>query len=482
MSQAKPFLRTKIVATLGPASDAPDTIRAMVCAGMRVARLNFSHGSPAEHAARIARVRAAASAEGVAVAVLQDLQGPRLRVGAVVAGTVLTAGQDFVLDARRGPGDATGAGLAHARRISAAVRAGDRVLVDDGRLELVVRDVSPGVLRCVVRAGGPLGARKGVNLPDSAVELPALTDKDRADVRFGLAHGVDYIALSFVASAGHVRVLQDFIRRAGGDAPVVAKIERPEALAELAAIVGRADGVMVARGDLALEIGPERVPMAQKAIIRAANGAGIPVVTATQMLESMVYAPKPTRAETSDVANAIFDGTDAVMLSAETAVGAYPVASVAAMAAVAREAEAALPYGNLGAHDAVRAGAAVTQAISAAAVEIARRLGVAAILAGTTTGSTARAVARQRPEMPLVGVTPSAETYRRLALVWGVQPVVVALAGTTDDHVRGVMEAGAGLGAGGPGDRVVVISGQPLGRPGSTNMVQVRHIGDWLGD
>jgi pyruvate kinase len=317
-----------------------------------------------------------------------------------------------------------------------------------------------------------------VNLPDTELTLPALTEKDRKDLRFALALGVDYLALSFVGRAADVTALKDLVRREGGDVPVVAKIERSAALEDLPAILARADGLMVARGDLALEIGPARVPVVQKQLIRAANAAAVPVITATQMLESMIHAPVPTRAETSDVANAIFDGSDAVMLSAETAVGRYPVAAVAAMAAVATEAERALPYLRLGRRGDELARGSMTHALCEAAVEIGRRLGVAAIVAGTTSGVTARALAQHRPEMPLLGVTTEPATCRRLALVWGVRPMQVAPYASTEEQVARLMAAAAEAGVAGPGDAVVLVSGQPIGRAGSTNMVQVRRLGD----
>jgi pyruvate kinase len=470
--------RTKIVATLGPACDSPAVLRAMIAEGLAVARLNFSHGTLDDHARRIAGLRAAAAAEGAVVAVLQDLQGPRLRIGPVQDGTALVEGQAFTLDGRRGAGDAAGAGIAYHGKLARRIRPGQRVLIDDGRLRLVVTGVSGGAIRTEVLSGGPLASRKGVNLPDTELDLPALTEKDRADLRFGLAQGVDYVALSFVAHARDLRRLKDRVQAEGHGVPVIAKIERPAALAALPGILAEADGIMVARGDLALEIGAEKVPVAQKSIIRAANAAAVPVITATQMLESMVLAPQPTRAETSDVANAIFDGSDAVMLSEETAVGRYPVLAVAAMAAVALEAEQALPYVRLGRRGAEMAHGSVTHAISEAAVDIARRLQVKAILAGTSSGRTARAVSHHRPEMPLVGCTTDPAVCRRLALVWGVRPVLVPPYHTVDEQVTVLMDVARRLGLARDGEKVVLVSGQPIGHPGSTNMVQVRRLGD----
>ncbi len=471
-------IRAKIVATLGPATDAPDAVAALVAAGMSAARLNFSHGTHAEHARRIGWIREVSGRSGRPIAVIQDLQGPRLRVGPVRPGTVLAAGRSFVLDGRAAEGDAAGVGLDEVAALAAELSPGERILIDDGRLVLRVVAVTADTIGTEVVVGGPLGAHKGINLPDSTLSLAPLTDKDREDLAFGLAQGVDYVALSFVKSAADVRGLQALIRDLGGDARVIAKIERREAVADMEAIVDAADGVMVARGDLALEIGPARVPAVQKALIRAANAAAIPVITATQMLDSMIRNPQPTRAETSDVANAILDGTDAVMLSGETAVGAYPVAAVAEMAAIAAEAERILPHQRLGRRTRPGDEGKVTYAISQAAVEIARRVGVKAIIAVTTSGLTARRVAHHRPEMPLLGATREAATWRRLALVWGVTPVRVGDFEDTDGMVHVVCEAARDLGVVAEDDPVVITSGLPIGRPGSTNMVQVRRIGD----
>jgi len=474
-----PDVRTKIVATLGPSTDTLDTLRALIRAGMNVARLNFSHGTRAEHARRLDLVREAARLEAAPIAILQDLQGPRLRIRGVRPGTRLEAGHPFVLDARRSLGDGSGVGVDLAHALCRQVRPGHRVLIDDGRICLVVRAVADGRIEAEVVTGGGLTTNKGINLPDTPLALPSLTNKDRADLRFGLAQGVDYIALSFVGSARQVRHLKAVIRREGGDVPVIAKIERSESVVAMDEIVAAADGVMVARGDLALEIGAARVPVVQKALIRAANAAAKPVITATQMLESMIDHPRPTRAETSDVANAILDGTDAVMLSGETAVGAYPVAAVAEMTAIAREAERILAYERLGRRVRPDALGKVTYAISQAAVDIARVVGVKAIIAVTSSGQTARRVARHCPEMPLVGATRWPTTWRRLALVWGVSPVVVRDFDATDEMIQVVGEAAQAMGIVEHGDVVVITSGLPVGRPGSTNMVQVRRIGDW---
>lgn len=472
--------RTKIVCTLGPASDTVPVLREMIRAGMSVARVNMSHGTPPEHAARLARLREAAAAENAIVAVLLDLQGPRLRLGEVAPDTVLADGQPLTLDGNSAIGGARRIKVSYARPLAEHVQRGQRILIDDGRL--VLRVVGAGVedIETEVEVGGPVSSHKGVNLPETPLAILSPTPKDLQDVTFGLSEGVDFIALSFVSDASQVRTLQQFIRDAGGDVPVIAKIERPEAVRNLAAIVAQADGVMVARGDLALEIGAARVPVEQKQIIQQANEAAIPVITATQMLESMIHNTLPTRAEANDVANAIYDGTDAVMLSAETAVGDHPAEVVAMMAAIAREVERVLPYEDLGRRGAARRKHSVDGAICEAAVEIARRVNVAAIIAGTSSGSTPRAVAAHRPEMPLVGAAHRAEVARRMALVWGVTPLIIAPYATTDEMVGGLIESTAAAGLIGADDRVVITSGQPIGRSGTTSMVQVRFAGDYL--
>ena len=472
--------RTKIVCTLGPASEDAATLRAMIRAGMSVARINMSHGTTAEHSARLATLRKVAEAEGAVVAVLQDLQGPRLRLGEVAEGTVLTEGQTLTLDGHSAVGDARRMKVSYARPLAENVQRGQRILIDDGRI--VLRVVGSGVedIETEVVEGGPVSSHKGVNLPETPLAILSPTPKDLQDVQFGLAEDVDFIALSFVSDAAQVRALQQFIRDSGGDIPVIAKIERPDAVRNLAAIVAQSDGVMVARGDLALEIGAARVPVEQKRIIQMANEAAIPVITATQMLDSMIHSTLPTRAEANDVANAIYDGTDAVMLSAETAMGDHPAEVVAMMAAIAREVERVLPYEDLGRRGAVGRKHTVDGAICEAAVDIARRVNVAAIIAGTSSGSTPRAVAAHRPEMPLIGAAHQEQVARRMALVWGVTPLIVAPYATTDEMVRALIETTAKAGLIGADDRVVITSGQPIGRSGTTSMVQVRFAGDYL--
>lgn len=468
--------RTKIVATLGPATEDMATLEAMLRAGLDVARLNFSHGSHETHARHIALVREASRRAGRPIAIIQDLQGPRLRIGPMLPSIALREGRTFLLDDRELPGNAKGAGLSHVDLLGAQLSAGNRILIDDGRIELLVTHSRPGRIQTEVLVGGPLASKKGINLPGASIDLPPLTPKDLADLAFGLQQDVDYVALSFVGAAVHVLDLKQRIADAGHDLPVIAKIERGTAVEAMQSIVEVSDGIMVARGDLALEIGAERVPLVQKSLIRMANAHAIPVITATQMLESMIQNPRPTRAETSDVANAILDGTDAVMLSGETAVGVYPVEAVRQMSRIAAEVEPALAYRRLGERGVEHGRGRVTFGISTAAVQIAREVGVAAIIAITSSGWTAQRVAHRRPEMPIVGATRRENTCRRLALTWGVQPLLTPDYASTDEMVDGAIRAALDAGIVAIGDLVVVTSGLPYGIPGTTNMVQVRQV------
>ena len=468
--------RTKIVATLGPASSDRQVLGAMVDAGVDVVRLNFSHGGRADHLARFALAREVAAECGRNVAILMDLQGPKIRVGVVGQdGIRLDPGADCVLVV----------GTEHARppeipvvypRLAADVKEGDQVLLDDGAIALRVRAVEGDRVRCQVVRGGVVRSRKGVNLPGVAVSAPSLTEKDRADLATAVEAGADYVALSFVRRPDDVVDAKQAIAELGGDTPVVAKLERPEAMGCLDDILDAADAVMVARGDLGVELAVEKVPPLQKEIIARANSLGVPVITATQMLESMVASPRPTRAEASDVANAIFDGTDALMLSQETAVGSYPVETVATMGRIAREAEATPhlahpPPPATGALD-------VTATVCKAAVQIATDLGARAIVAFSESGATARFVSRFRPRVPILGLTPYETTRRRMALYWGVEAAspldrgvdLGAMIAQGDERI-------CDEGMASPGDLVVVVAGTPGGR-GATNRVLVHRVGE----
>ncbi len=467
-------MRTKIVATLGPATDSAACIRELTEAGVDVFRLNFSHGTHAEHARRLERVRRVARALGANVCVLQDLQGPKIRTGRLAGGkpVVLRAGAALTITTRSVVGDAECVGTTY-RALPRDVGVGDRILLDDGLLELRVEGKSAEAVRCRVVVGGPLGEHKGINLPGVLVSAPAMTAKDRRDLAFGLKLGVDAVALSFVRRAEDVLVARRAIRRHGSDAPVIAKIEQPEALDDLDAILEASDGVMVARGDLGVELPPERVPVLQKRIIREANRRGKPVIVATQMLESMVKNPRPTRAEASDVANAIFDGTDAVMLSAETSIGAYPVEAVGMMSRIAEEAETAFrPDRSL-----LRGWEAleVPAAVADAAVRVAEDVRAAAIVVFTLSGATARLVAQRRPACAIHAFSPSEATCRRLALVWGVEAHGAPMAASTDALVSRAEGLLRRLKAVRPGETLVLVGGAtPL--PGATNVVKVLRV------
>jgi pyruvate kinase len=465
--------RTKIVCTLGPSTASDSAIGDLLDAGMNVARINFSHGTQAEHAATIARVRAAADARGRPLAILGDLQGPRIRIGELTAPQQLKTGDDLFLspeDAHR-PGEIPV--TYHA--LASDVHAGDRILVDDGLIELMVLDVNGDTVHARVVHGGALKSHKGLNLPGIHVSAPSITEKDRADIAFAVEQGLDYLALSFVRRAEDIADLRDRIPKR---LLVIAKIEKDIALTNIESIMAAADGVMVARGDLGVELPFEEVPIAQKRIIRLANRMGKPVITATQMLESMVEHPRPTRAEASDVANAILDGTDAVMLSAETAAGAFPRLAVEAMRRIICEVEChPLPWRS---RDEERrdAGATVAteEAIAAATIAANRMLGTPLVIVLTKGGFSARIVASHRPRVPILALTDMPQTYRQLALVWGVVPHLVAHCATYEEMVALARLAAVELGLARTGDRVLVTAGVPFDVPGTTNLLKVETV------
>jgi pyruvate kinase len=468
--------RSKIVATLGPASSDREVLGGMVEAGLDVVRLNFSHGERADHRARFELVRAVAAECGRNLAVLVDLQGPKIRVGMVDGnGIKLDRGREAVLVA--GADRAPDAEIPVVYpQLAADVRPGDQILLDDGAIGLRVRDVDGERVRCQVERGGVVRSRKGVNLPGVAVSAPSLTAKDQADLATAVEMGADYLALSFVRKPDDVVQAKQALADRGGDIPVVAKLERPEAIDRLDEILEVSDAVMVARGDLGVELAVERVPPLQKRIIARANSLGVPVITATQMLESMVASPRPTRAEASDVANAIFDGTDAVMLSQETAIGQYPVEAVATMGRIAREAEAS-PHLSAPPPPAV-GGLDVAATVCKAAVQVATDLQAKAIVAFTESGATARFVSRFRPRVPIIGLTTSDAARRRMTLYWGVEAATPLKVGT---DLREMIAEGdeciCNEGMVAPGDLVVVVAGTPGGR-GGTNRVIAHRVGE----
>ena len=464
--------RTKIVCTIGPASQAPEMLERLVEAGMDVARLNFSHGTHEGHGRVMQTIRQIEERRGRPVAVLQDLAGVKLRIGEIAGGTVtLEAGVPFVLTTRRVPGDAREVSIEHPD-LTRSVRPGDRILLADGDLELAVVETTPDEIRCRVIVGGPLSSRKGIHLPSRSIDAPAMTDKDRADLEFGIAQGVDYVALSFVRTAADIHNARRFLDERRAAIPLIAKIEKHEALDNLDAILPLVDGIMVARGDLGIETPLEHVPLLQKMLLARSNRAGVPAITATQMLRSMVDNPRPTRAEVTDVANAIFDGTDAVMLSEESAIGRYPVEAVSTMARIAEDAESGFPFERWAARVDEAVIRDAPEAIADAACALARDIGAAAIVACTQSGSTARRIARHRPSQPVLALTPLLLTYRRLALVWGVVPVHVGMPGSTDEAMARVPAIALETGLVRPGDSIVITAGIPMGTAGSTNSIR----------
>jgi len=462
--------RTKIIATLGPASSSPELIERLFRAGADVFRLNFSHGTQEDHAARIATIRALEEKVGRPVGILADVQGPKLRVGRFMGGRVqLQAGQRFRLDLNPTPGDARRVNLPHPEIIQAA-QIGATLLLDDGKLRLRVVHKRDDHLETEVVVGGPLSDRKGVNVPDVVLPIPALTEKDRQDLAFVLDQGIEYVGLSFVQRPEDVAEAREI---AAGRAWIMVKLEKPQALDNLDAIMALTDCVMVARGDLGVELPPEEVPLAQKRIVRVARELGKPVVVATQMLESMIGAPSPTRAEASDVATAVFDGADAVMLSAETAAGQYPYEAVNMMDRIVARVEQDPGWRAL--TDAARPEPEPSSAgaIAAAARQVAHTIGAEVIATFTSTGSTTLRVARERPDCPIIGLTASGAVSRRLALVWGVHPLATQEAHSMSDMVSKALRAAQHQGFATSGDEVVVVAGVPVGTPGTTNALRV---------
>lgn len=469
--------RAKIVCTIGPASSAPEKLAALMQAGMDVARLNFSHGSHQDHARVIADLRRLAAELGRPLAILQDLQGPKIRTGNMAAGPAeLVAGNPFTITTRAVPGDAACVSTVY-RNLPVDVKPGDQILLSDGLLRLEVKAVRGEDIDCQVVDGGQLRARAGINLPGVQVSAPSLTEKDEEDLEFGISQEVDYVALSFVRRAADVIDLKERLARRGASIGVVPKIEKPEALEELEAILRAADAVMIARGDLGVELSPERVPFIQKQIIRQASQLKVPVITATQMLESMIEHARPTRAEASDVANAVFDGTDAVMLSGETAAGRYPVEAVTMMARIVRETETHLAF----APERRRRDEGVTSfpdAMAEAACRAAAEVKAVAIVAFTQSGFTARLISKHRPPVPVVAFTPYPHICRRLALYWGVLPRHSTFIADTEQMIARADAALVQEGLARPGDSLVFLAGSPSGQQGTTNLMKLHRVGE----
>ena len=467
--------QTKIVCTLGPATESADGIAALIEAGMDVARLNFSHGDREDHRKKIRRIREVSASGGREVGILQDLGGPKIRLGELPEeGIHLEVGSTVALGIDGQTED--GVLPVNYRYLLEDVSAGERILLADGLAELEVREVTSDRLLCAVLIGGLVTSHKGVNLPHANLRVAAFTGKDRLDLEVGLEEGVDFVALSFVRHEDDLAPVRERIMRQSPSPMLIAKIEKPQAVDRLQAILERVDGVMVARGDLGVEMPPEKVPMIQKDIIAAARRAGIPVITATQMLRSMVDSPRPLRAEASDVANAVLDGTDAVMLSEETAIGSYPAEAVRVLDRVALEAEPRIDHAGMLTDSLSLAVPDLTGAISRATCELAASIKATAIVTTTTSGDTARLVARHRPAAPILGMTTSAEVARQLNLSWGVIPAVGMETEDTVELGNTVLNELSRLGLAKKGDRVVITAGLPLGFSDSTNVIRVLEL------
>lgn len=464
--------KTKIVCTIGPATASDKMIEGLMRAGMNVARLNFSHGDYPFHRRVIHKIRQLERKRGSPVAILQDLPGPKIRIGAVAGDRVrLQTRHPFVLTTRKilGTELAVSVSFPHLTQV---IKKGNPILLGDGEIELEALQIGKHEVKCRVIVGGILGSHKGIHFPQSSLNIRALTNEDKKDLAFGIEEKVDMIALSFVRNSQDIIYARREMRKRGAAIPIIAKIEKHEAVDQLDAILENVDGIMVARGDLGLEIAQERIPAIQKMMIRKANHLGKPVITATQMLRSMVWNPRPTRAEVADIANAILDGTDALMLSEETAAGDYPLDAVKIMAKVAEETEQILePREHFTGLE-----KSIPEAISLGAISLARDLRVKAFLIPTTSGSTARLIARYRPHQPIIAVSPSRQTVKMLCLVWGVYPLPIRGFKSTDEMMRMLQKKAVEIGAVKPGDLVAITAGLPLHQAGTTNMITVKAI------
>ncbi|HCF71947.1 MAG TPA: pyruvate kinase [Syntrophomonas sp.] len=472
--------KTKIICTIGPASENYETVCRMIKAGMNVARLNFSHGVYEEHQQRINTVRQAASDLGIPVAIMLDTKGPEIRTGKLKSGKVkLAGGQEFTLTTRALDGDEHQVQITY-EHLPEEVSPGDFILLSDGLINLQVMETTPSDIKCRVVNGGELGEKKGVNIPGVPIKLPFLSEKDVNDLNFGIDNKVDFIAASFVRSAEDVLDIRRVLEQRNADIDIIAKIESQSGVDAVDDIIKVADGVMVARGDLGVEIPGEEVPLVQKNMVKKCNQAGKVVIIATQMLDSMIVNPRPTRAEVSDVANAIFDGADAIMLSGESAAGKYPVEAVETMARIARRAEEVLPYQEIMERKRVQVNLSVTDAISYATCTAAMNLGAAAIITSTRTGFTARMVSKYRPQADIIAATPDPKILNKLALVWGVYPVVMPDTDGTDALLEQSIQSSLDSGYINNGDLVVLTAGVPTGFSGGTNLLKVHIVGTIL--
>ena len=465
--------KTKIICTIGPACESEPMLRSLIENGMNVARLNFSHGTHEEHGEKIARIRQISEEMNRPVAILQDLCGPKIRVGTIPPpGIRLDPGGRVVLTSGEAGGGDNRVSVSYPT-LSKEVKPEDRILLADGLMELTVREIQGEDIHCDVVIGGVLTSQKGINLPSGTLKAPSLTEKDEADLAFGLAHGVDYVALSFVRTAEDIGRVKTLIDQAGRDTPVIAKIEKHEAIRNIDAIVETCDGIMVARGDLGVEIPLENVPGIQKMLVRKANAAGKPVIIATQMLRSMVSSPRPTRAEATDVANAVLDGADAVMLSEETASGNFPVEAVRFMVRIIENAEEHFPHSR---YLALPMGTNVSESVAHASCALADHLDAKAIVATTRSGFTATQISRFRPRPTLIALSPERKTIRRLALYWGCIPSYVEETRNTDERLEKAAVSAIGTGNVNRGDLVVLTTGHPVWAAGTTNMLRVKEL------
>ncbi|MCM3759667.1 pyruvate kinase [Alkalihalobacillus oceani] len=471
--------KTKIVCTIGPASESIDKLVALIEAGMNVARLNFSHGDFAEHGARIENIREAEKRTGQKVAILLDTKGPEIRTQTLEGGVAeLKAGETLIISMTEVVGNAEKISITYPGLID-DVHPGSKILLDDGLIGLEVVEIRDEEIVTKILNSGTLKNKKGVNVPNVSVNLPGITEKDAADIKFGIEQGVDFIAASFVRRATDVLEIRELLERHNGtDIHIIPKIENQEGVDNINEILEVSDGLMVARGDLGVEIPAEEVPLVQKQLIKKCNYAAKPVITATQMLDSMQRNPRPTRAEASDVANAIFDGTDAIMLSGETAAGDYPVESVQTMNNIARRTEEALNYEAMLRKKTKEAHITITSAIGQSVAHTASNLSAAAILSATESGYTARMVSKYRPKSPIVAVTSNERVIRRLNLVWGVYPVLGKEAASTDEMLESTVESAVSSGMVAQGDLVVITAGVPVGETGTTNIMKVHVIGE----
>lgn len=481
--------KAKIVCTIGPASNSLAMLDRLIENGMDAARLNFSHGTHESHGAAIRTIRQAAEHRRAAVAIIQDLQGPRIRVGTLSDdGVEVRAGQSVHLQTML----ARSGGQLGARSITRSptpeipvtypyltrdIQPGAKILINDGLIELIADRITGGLVECTVATGGRITSNKGINLPGTVVSAPTLTEKDRDDIRFGVAQGVDYVALSFVRGPEDILMAKQFVAQCGGNLPIIAKIERAEAVAALSEILEQADGVMIARGDLGVEMGPEAVPVLQKRIVAEANRRRCLVITATQMLESMTQSLRPTRAEASDVANAVFDGTDAVMLSAETAIGAHPIETVQVMDRIIRAAEEGAEPGVALKRQTDLGDQSFPEAICTAASSAAKAITASAIVAFSERGTTARLISKQRPAAPILAFTPFEPVKQRMALYWGVSPYTMPQFEQTDARVDEVERRLKTEGLVKTGEKIVILSGTRAGQPGGTNLIKLHEVG-----